>query len=82
MRVRLRAPAGTVVEVRYGNAETASGADHYTARGQGSEWFEPAFSLHAFRWVTLERWRVRLHGGCGAGPRDRARRGRQRPNRL
>jgi alpha-L-rhamnosidase len=53
VRVRLRAPAGTVVEVRYGNAETASGADHYTARGQGSEWFEPGFSLHAFRWVTL-----------------------------
>jgi alpha-L-rhamnosidase len=59
VRVRMRAPAGTVLEARFGDGPSAAaiawqpGVDRYTARGQGQEWFEPTFAVHAFRWVAL-----------------------------
>jgi alpha-L-rhamnosidase len=59
VRVRLRAPTGVTVSVRYLNDRDGAGVDapasvdRYTARGQGAEWFEPQFSLHRFRRVEV-----------------------------
>jgi alpha-L-rhamnosidase len=62
IRLRLRAPAGTTLMIRYGDRAPARGAaaecweeatDQYTASGRGSEAFEPRFALHAFRWIQI-----------------------------
>ena len=69
VRIRLRAPAGVKLSLRYGDAAAprspgagaavaaerrwSAAVDRYTTRGQGSEVFEPRFSLHAFRYVEI-----------------------------
>ncbi|MFU8817566.1 MAG: family 78 glycoside hydrolase catalytic domain [Pseudomonadales bacterium] len=60
VRIRLRAPAGVSLAVRYGDAAPAAAdtrwaeaVDRYTTRGQGREVFQPRFALHAFRFVEI-----------------------------
>lgn len=53
VRVRLRARPGVAVTVRYLDEAGAACVDRYTARGHGTEWFEPQFSLHLFRRVEV-----------------------------
>jgi len=61
-RIALKAPAGTQVSLRYGDALAANGTlakdpsaatDLYTAKGAGLETWEPRFSLHRFRYVEV-----------------------------
>jgi len=64
-RIKLRAPAGQVVTIRYGemlqddgtlytaNLRSAKCTDSYTCKGDGEETFEPHFTFHGFRYVEL-----------------------------
>jgi alpha-L-rhamnosidase len=64
-RVKIRAPAGTVVTLRFGemlnddgtlyttNLRTAECTDRYICRGGGEEVYEPRFTFHGFRYVEL-----------------------------
>jgi alpha-L-rhamnosidase len=55
IRVRFRARHAATLTVSY--ADTGAGwhesIDRYTARGDGTDVFEPRFALHAFRWVEI-----------------------------
>ncbi|MEN5364150.1 family 78 glycoside hydrolase catalytic domain [Brevundimonas intermedia] len=65
-RVRLRAPAGAVVTLRFAemlgqdghvdqrNLRGARASDRYVARGGAAETFEPLFTYHGFRYVQVE----------------------------
>lgn len=64
-RLRLRAPAGTKVTLRFAemlnpdgtlyvaNLRSARATDHYTCRGGGEETWEPRFTFHGFRYVEV-----------------------------
>ena len=64
-RIKLRAPAGQVVTIRYAemlqddvtlytaNLRNARCTDVYTCKGGGEEVFEPHFTFHGFRYVEL-----------------------------
>lgn len=66
VKVRLRAPAGREVTLRYAevlnpdgslftsNLRTAGSTDRYIAKGSGVELFEPRFTYHGFRYVEVE----------------------------
>jgi alpha-L-rhamnosidase len=65
VRLRLSAPRGSDIQIRYGemlnkdgtlftdNLRTALATDHYLARGEGQETFEPRFTFHGFRYVEV-----------------------------
>src|SRR5690606_20379832 len=65
IRLRLRAPRGTRVTIRYAetleadgtlytvNYRTAKSTDTYICRGGGLETYEPRFTFHGFRYVEL-----------------------------
>lgn len=66
VRVRVSAPAGTHVTFEHSETLDASGVffsnimgpnkeqtDHYIARGEPDEVFEPAFTFHGFRYVRV-----------------------------
>lgn len=64
-RLRLRAPAGTIVRLRHAemlnrdgtlyteNLRVAGATDTYIAAGEGDEVFEPEFTFHGFRYVEV-----------------------------
>lgn len=64
-RVRLRAPAGTTLTLRFAemlspdgtlytaNLRSARATDRYTCRGSGEEVYEPHFTFHGFRHVEV-----------------------------
>ncbi len=53
-RLKVRAPAGTTIIMRYvDEAAGAGAADRYTASGRGLESWEPRFSVHTFRSVEV-----------------------------
>jgi alpha-L-rhamnosidase len=64
-RVTLRAPAGTVVKLRFAEIlntdgtlftealRTANAVDFYVAKGGSAETFEPRFTFHGFRYVEV-----------------------------
>jgi alpha-L-rhamnosidase len=68
MRVRVSAPAGTVITLRHAevldrkgnfytaNLRTAQQTDHYITTGHGIETFEPHFTFHGFRYVAVDGW--------------------------
>jgi alpha-L-rhamnosidase len=65
-RLRLNAPAGTRITVRYAemlnpdgtiyteNYRAATSIDSYVCRGGGTETWQPQFTYHGFRYVELE----------------------------
>ena len=65
VRVKVRAPRGTTLTLRYAeilepggslyteNLRTAAATDHYTCKGDGEEIFEPRFTFHGFRHVSI-----------------------------
>ena len=64
-RIKVRAPAGTVVTIRFAemlnddgsvytaNLRSAEATDRYVCKGGGEEIFEPHFTFHGFRYVEL-----------------------------
>jgi alpha-L-rhamnosidase len=64
-RIRVRAPAGQAIQVRFAemlnadgtlytaNLRSARATDCYICRGDGEEVFEPRFTFHGFRYVEL-----------------------------
>ena len=61
-RLRTRAPAGTTITLRHAESVGPDGTippdrpaatDRYTARGGGTESWEPRFSVHSFRYVEV-----------------------------
>lgn len=68
MRVRVNAPAGTMITLRHAevldskgnfytaNLRSALQTDHYITTGQGVETFEPHFTFHGFRYVAVDGW--------------------------
>lgn len=66
VRLRLTAPAGTEVQLRFAemldpdgslhvaNLLTARATDRYTCRGGGEETYEPRFTFHGFRYVETD----------------------------
>jgi len=66
VRLRVMAPAGTEVRLRYAEALNEDGSlhttnllsakatDRYTCRGGGEETYEPRFTFHGFRYVETE----------------------------
>jgi alpha-L-rhamnosidase len=71
-RIRVQAPAGCEIRLRFAEALTADGRvdtastgvfatkveqiDTYTCRGQGVETWEPRFTYHGFRYVEVTGW--------------------------
>lgn len=65
VRLRVRGPAGTTVTLRHGemlhpdgtlyteNLRDAESTDSYTLSGRGTEVWEPHFTFHGFRYVSL-----------------------------
>ncbi|HMI85043.1 MAG TPA: family 78 glycoside hydrolase catalytic domain [Polyangiaceae bacterium] len=65
-QIGLHAPAGTAVTLRFAealapdgslyvaNLRSARATDVYVARGEGTETWEPRFTLHGFRFVEVE----------------------------
>lgn len=65
VRLSLRAPAGTLVTLRFAemlskdgtmfvdNLRSANAIDRYYARGGGAETYEPRFTFHGFRYVEV-----------------------------
>ncbi|GHO72798.1 alpha-L-rhamnosidase [Ktedonobacter sp. SOSP1-85] len=65
MRLRVTGPAGTTVQLRFGemlqadgtlyteNLRTARATDLYTLKGEGEEVYEPHFTFHGFRYVEV-----------------------------
>jgi alpha-L-rhamnosidase len=65
IRLKVRAPAGHVMDIRYTEMldkdgkpytlalRTARATDHYTTKGGGEEIYEPHFTFHGFRYVEL-----------------------------
>ena len=68
MRFRLTAPAGTTVMLRHAevldkegnfytaNLRSAKETIRYTAKGSGTETFEPHFTFQGFRYVAVSGW--------------------------
>ncbi|HVN80661.1 MAG TPA: family 78 glycoside hydrolase catalytic domain, partial [Terriglobia bacterium] len=68
LRIRLEAPAGTTITLRHAevldktgnlyteNLRTAQQTIRYTAKGGGSETFEPHFTFQGFRFVAISGW--------------------------
>ena len=68
VRFRVAAPSGTTITLRHAevldksgnfyteNLTTASQTIRYTAKGQGSETFEPHFTFQGFRYVAVSGW--------------------------
>lgn len=68
IRLRLNAPAGTVITLRHAevldskgnfytaNLRSAKQTDQYTSNGHGEETFEPHFTFHGFRYVAVDGW--------------------------
>ena len=66
IRARIFAEQGTVLRFRYAeeiksngelyleNLRRAKATDYYVAKGNGEEFFEPMFTYHGFRYVTVE----------------------------
>ena len=64
-RIKVRAPAGTTVTIRFGemlnddgtlytaNLRSAECTDRYICKGSGEEVHEPRFTFHGFRYVEL-----------------------------
>lgn len=73
VRIRLRAKAGTCIQLRYAenlredgsinqdNLRTAMATDTYYAKGGDKEEWEPRFTYHGFRYVQIEGWPGQLH---------------------
>ncbi len=71
-KIRLRAPAGATIRLRFAEDLTREGAidtastgvfatgveqiDRYTCRGDGLEIWEPRFTCHGFRYVEVSGW--------------------------
>ena len=65
LRLKISAPAGTTITLRHAevlnpdgtiyitNLRRAQQTDHYTAKGEGEEIWEPRFTFHGFRYVEL-----------------------------
>jgi alpha-L-rhamnosidase len=78
-RLVARAPAGTVITMRFAEALQADGTlylanlggaratDRYIARGEGSESWEPRFSVHGFRYVEVSGLPARPGPGAITG---------------
>jgi len=68
VRFRVTAPAGTIITLRHAevldskgnfyteNLRSAKQTVRYTAKGQGTEVFEPHFTFQGFRYVAVEGW--------------------------
>jgi alpha-L-rhamnosidase len=68
IRFRLNAPAGTTVTLRHAevldnagnlytaNLRSAKQTIRYTAKGQGTETFQPHFTFQGFRYVAVSGW--------------------------
>ena len=66
VRLRVRGAAGTTIVLRhaevldkdgnvyFGNLRNAAQTDRYTLKGGGEEIYEPHFTYHGFRYVTVE----------------------------
>lgn len=64
-RIRIQAPAGTTLTLRFGEMTSPDGTlytenlrgarctDRYTCRGEGIEEWEPRFTFHGFRYVEV-----------------------------
>jgi len=65
VRLKVTAPAGTTIDIRYGemlekdgrlhtaNLRAARATDSYTCKGGGEEVWEPRFTFHGFRYVQV-----------------------------
>jgi alpha-L-rhamnosidase len=65
MRLKVRGPAGKVIDLRYSEMLDKGGkpytlalrgarsTDHYTTKGIGEEIYEPSFTFHGFRYVEV-----------------------------
>ena len=65
IRLKVTAPAGTTLRIRYGemldengclyvaNLRSARATDYYTCKGGGEEVWEPRFTFHGFRYVEV-----------------------------
>jgi alpha-L-rhamnosidase len=68
MKFRVAAPAGTTITLRHAevldkkgnfyteNLRAAKATIHYTAKGGGTEVFEPHFTFEGFRYVAVSGW--------------------------
>jgi alpha-L-rhamnosidase len=68
VRLRIAAPAGTTITLRHAevldkegnfytaNLRTAKEMVQYTAKGQGTEVYEPHFTFQGFRYVAVSGW--------------------------
>ena len=64
-RLKVRGAAGTTVQLRHAetlnadgtlytaNLRSAKATDHYTLKGTGTEFYEPRFTYHGFRYVEI-----------------------------
>jgi len=70
VRITVRGPRGRLVRLRFAemlqddgtlytaNLRGSRCTDHYTLRGEDEEVFEPRFTFHGFRYVSVETWRA------------------------
>jgi len=68
IRFRVTAPAGTTITLRHAevldkagnfytaNLRSAKETIRYTAKGVGTEWFQPHFTFQGFRYVSVSGW--------------------------
>ncbi|SDM66633.1 alpha-L-rhamnosidase [Actinomyces ruminicola] len=77
LRIRVSGPAGTTVTLRHAEVledgelgtrplRGAAATDRYTLVGDGVEEWEPAFTIHGFRYADVSGW----PGGAEAAKRD------------
>ena len=76
---RLSAPAGTVITLRHAevldktgnfytaNLRSAKQTIRYTAKGQGTETFQPHFTFQGFRYVSVRGWPGEVNPGDFTG---------------
>jgi len=75
VRLKVTAPAGTTLQIRYGemlengrlyvaNLREIRATDYYTCKGGGEEVWEPRFTFHGFRYVELSGF----PDGCQIAP--------------
>ena len=79
IRFRLSAPAGTVITLRHAevldktgnfytaNLRSAKQTIRYTAKGQGTETFQPHFTFQGFRYVSVRGWPGEVNPGDFTG---------------
>ncbi|MBW3068480.1 family 78 glycoside hydrolase catalytic domain [Actinomyces sp. 594] len=77
LRIRVAGPAGTTITLRHAEVlehgqlgtrplRGAAATDRYTLAGDGVEEWEPAFTIHGFRYADVSGW----PGGAAAAKRD------------